>query len=299
MSDVAANPDFKTPSALRRGWEIFREVLSRPSGAIGVGIVLFHIVIALIGPAIVPYEFAQQDVDAILQPPSAAHWFGTDRLGRDVLTRTVLGGREAMVISTASTIVAMIWGAMLGILVALIGGRFDELVMRCADALMSIPWILIVMIFVAALGTGTGALIPVLGFSYGLSVVYLARSAALDFVTRDFVLAAKARGERRSTILLKELLPNVRDSLAVQGAMQWSWIILAVSSLSFLGMGVAPPAPDWGLMISDARGVMAAAPWTAIWPMLALSSLIIGINLAVDALAKVLGVDRVQRSPVP
>jgi peptide/nickel transport system permease protein len=278
---------------------LMRDLVSRPSGAVGIGIVLFHIIIAVIGPAIAPYDYAQQDVDAILQAPSAAHWFGTDRLGRDVFTRTLLGGREAMLISTASTIIALIWGAILGIVVALVGGRLDEMVMRCADALMSIPWILIVMIFVAALGTGTTALIPVLGFSYGLSVIYLARSAALDFVARDFILAAKARGERRRTIIMKELLPNVRDSLAVQGAMQWSWIILAVSSLSFLGMGVAPPAPDWGLMISDARGVMAAAPWTAIWPMLALSSLIIGINLAVDSLAKVLGVDRVQRSPVP
>src|SRR5690606_12748051 len=187
---------------------VMRDLVSRPSGAIGVGIVLFHIIIAIIGPAIAPYDFAHQDVDAILQAPSAAHWFGTDRLGRDVFTRTLLGGREAMIISTASTIVAMIWGAILGIVVALVGGRLDEIVMRCADALMSIPWILIVMIFVAALGTGTSALIPVLGFSYGLSVIYLARSAALDFVTRDFVLAAKARGERRRTIILKELLPN-------------------------------------------------------------------------------------------
>jgi len=296
---MSAEADSASLSAWRRSAGVLRDLVSKPSGAIGLGIVLFHVVVAIIGPAIVPYDFAQQDVDAILQPPSSAHWFGTDRLGRDVFTRTILGGREAMFISTAATIVAMIWGAILGIVVALVGGRLDELVMRCVDALMSIPWILIVMLFVAALGTGTTALIPVLGFSYGLSVVYLARSAALDFVTRDFVLAAKARGERRSTIVVKELLPNVRDSLAVQGAMQWSWIILGVSSLSFLGMGVTPPTPDWGLMIADARGVMAAAPWTAIWPMLALSSLIIGINLAVDALAKVLGVDRVQRSPVP
>jgi len=296
---MSAEADSAPLSAWRRSAGVLRDLVSRPSGAIGLGIVLFHVVIAIIGPAIVPYDFAQQDVDAILQPPSSAHWFGTDRLGRDVFTRTILGGREAMFISTAATIVAMIWGAILGIVVALVGGRLDELVMRCVDALMSIPWILIVMLFVAALGTGTTALIPVLGFSYGLSVVYLARSAALDFVTRDFVLAAKARGERRATIVVKELLPNVRDSLAVQGAMQWSWIILGVSSLSFLGMGVTPPTPDWGLMIADARGVMAAAPWTTIWPMLALSSLIIGINLAVDALAKVLGVDRVQRSPAP
>ena len=130
-------------------------------------------------------------------------------------------------------------------------------------------------------------------------MVYLARSAALDFVTRDFVLAAQARGESQWTIASRELLPNVRDSLAVQGAMQWSWIFLAVSSLSFLGMGVAPPTPDWGQMISDSRGIMRTAPWTVIWPMFFLSSLIIGINMAIDAWAKVLGIDRVQRAPGP
>lgn len=272
-------------------------IFRRPSGAAGLLIVFIHIAVALSSPWIAPHDPASQDSAAMQQVPSAVHLFGTDKLGRDVLSRTLLGGREAMLISTVATILALIWGGLLGIVLALVGGRLDMVVMRCVDALISIPWILLVMLFVVTLGTGTAALIPVLGFSYGLSVVYLARSATLDFVTRDFVLAAQARGESRWTIATKELLPNVRDSLAVQGAMQWSWIFLAVSSLSYLGMGVAPPTPDWGQMIADSRGIMQTAPWTVIWPMAALSSLIIGINLAVDAWAKVLGVDRIQRAP--
>ena len=276
----------------RRGGPLWRAVLSSPSGAIGVALVAAHVLIAIFAPLLAPYDYAFQNVDALMQPPSAAHWFGTDTLGRDVLTRTLLGGRESMFICTVATAVAMLWGGILGIFLALVGGWTDNIVMRCADALMSMPWILFVMIFVAALGTGTGALIPILAVSYGLAVVYLARSATLDFVTRDFVLAAKVRGEKRSTIVIKELLPNVRDSLAVQAAMQWSWMILGVSSLSYLGLGVPPPTPDWGLMIADARGIMAVAPWTAIFPIIALSSLIIGANLAVDAFSKALGVDR-------
>ncbi|MFO1120794.1 MAG: ABC transporter permease [Hyphomicrobiales bacterium] len=274
-------------------------ILRRPSGAVGLAIVALQIALALLSPHLVPHDPAAQDAAAILQPPSWVHPFGTDRLGRDVFSRTLLGGREAMLISTVSTLVAMAWGTLVGVFVALAGGRVDALVMRVVDAVVSVPWILLVMLFVTALGVGTTALIPVLGFSYGLSVVYLARSATLDFVTRDFVLAAQARGEARWTIARRELLPNVRDSLAVQGAMQWSWIFLAVSSLSFLGMGVAPPTPDWGQMIADSRGVMRTAAWTVVWPMAFLSSLIIGINLAVDAWAKVLGVDRVQRTPGP
>ena len=277
----------------------FGAILRRPSGAAGLMIVVLHIFIAIVAPLIVPYDPALQDSTSILQPPSTLHLFGTDRLGRDVFSRTLLGGREAMLITTLSTVFAMAWGGVLGVLVALVGGKLDALVMRIVDALVSVPWILLVMLFVTALGTGTAALVPVLGLSYGLSVVYLARSAALDFVTRDFVLAAQARGESQWTIASRELLPNVRDSLAVQGAMQWSWIFLAVSSLSFLGMGVAPPTPDWGQMISDSRGIMRTAPWTVIWPMFFLSSLIIGINMAIDAWAKVLGIDRVQRAPGP
>ena len=278
---------------------VLRDVWAQKSGRIGMVIVGLHLAVALAAPLIVPQDPAFQDAGAMLQSPSLTHWFGTDRLGRDVFSRTLLGGREAMMIATIATVIAMVWGSTLGILVALIGGRTDAVVMRFVDALMSIPWILLVMLFVAALGSSSAALVPVLGFSYGLSVVYLARAAALDFVARDFVVAAQARGHSRWSIAVTELLPNVRDSLAVQGAMQWSWILLAVSSLSFLGMGVAPPTPDWGQMIADARGIMQRAPWALIWPMLALSSLVIGMNLAVDAWARVTGVERNRRVPGP
>jgi peptide/nickel transport system permease protein len=289
MSGVAALPVSR----------VLRDVWAQRSGRIGIVIVGLHLAVALAAPLIVPQDPAFQDAGAMLQPPSLTHWFGTDRLGRDVFSRTLLGGREAMLIATIATVIAMVWGSTLGILVALIGGRTDAVVMRFVDALMSIPWILLVMLFVAALGSSSAALVPVLGFSYGLSVVYLARAAALDFVARDFVVAAQARGHSRWSIAVTELLPNVRDSLAVQAAMQWSWILLAVSSLSFLGMGVAPPTPDWGQMIADARGIMQRAPWALIWPMLALSSLVIGMNLAVDAWARVTGVERNRRVPGP
>lgn len=269
-----------------------RAVLAQPSGVIGLGLVTAHVIVALAAPLIVPHDPTLQSADLILQAPSWIHPFGNDRLGRDILSRAMLGGREAMLIATLATIAAMIWGTALGLFVALAGGRWDAYAMRIVDAMMSIPWVLMVMIFVAALGVGATALIPVLGFSYGLSVVYIARAAALDFVARDFVLAAQVRGERRGTILWREIMPNVRDTLAVQGAMQWSWIMLGISSLSFLGLGVAPPTPDWGLMIADGRGVMQIAPWAVLWPMAMLSSLIVGVNLAADACAKALGVDR-------
>ena len=275
---------------------VLRAVLSQPSGAIGVTLVVGHIALALLSPFILPHDPIAQSADLILQGPRLTSPFGTDRLGRDILSRVMLGGREAMLIATLATLIAMIWGTSVGLFLALIGGRTDAYAMRIVDALSSIPGILIVMIFVAALGVGAMALIPILSFSYGLSVIYIARAAALDFVARDFVLAAQARGHARTTILIREILPNVRDSLAVQGAMQWSWLLLGIASLSFLGLGVAPPTPDWGLMIADGRGVMQTAPWAVLWPMAMLSSLIVGVNLAADAFAKALGVDRQLRT---
>jgi peptide/nickel transport system permease protein len=284
---------------MKSGFATLSAVLRQRSGAVGIVLVIVHLLIALLAPIIIPHDAVAQNAAAILEPPSFAHLFGTDRLGRDIFSRTLLGGREAIVISTLSTICAMVWGSLLGIILALAGGRLDACVMRVVDAMVAIPWILLVMLFVAALGSSSVALIPLLGFSYGLSVIYLARSAALDFVARDFVLAAQVRGESRWTIAVTKLLPNIRDSLAVQGAMQWSWIFLAVSSLSFLGMGVAPPTPDWGQMISDARGIMRSAPWAVVWPMVFLSSLIIGVNLSVDAWAKVLSIGQLGRIPQP
>jgi len=275
-----------------------RDVLARPSGAIGLAIIVIHLAIALLAPLVVPYDSAAQDSNAMFADPSWQHWLGGDHLGRDVLTRTLMGGREAILVSTMATAVAVLWGGLFGIFLAFAGRFVDEAAMRMVDAMLAIPWILFVMLFVAGLGTGIGVLIPILGISYGLSIVRVVRAAALDVVTRDFIQAARARGERRSVVIVHEMLPNVLDTLAVQAAMTWSWMLLGFSSLSFLGFGATPPTPDWGLMIADARSAMMVSPWPALVPMVALSSLIIGINLLSDGLAKALGVDRMTKSAV-
>ena len=277
---------------------VLSAMASRPSGLVGLILVAFHIVLAIVSPAIAPYDFRELSAQIILNEPSSEHWFGTDNLGRDVFTRTMLGGRQALLVTTISTILAIIWGGLLGVLLGLVGGRLDELLMRLVDAFLCLPWILVLLLIVVMVGSGPAVLIPTLGFFYGIPVIRMARAATHDVVALDFVTAARARGEARSTIVRRELLPNVLDVLLVEGAMRWSWMLLAFSSLSFLGFGVAPPTPDWGLMISDARSFMSLAPWAALAPVAALSSLIIGINLSADALAKALGIDRAQKAPV-
>ena len=271
---------------------------SRTSGLVGLILVAFHIVLAIVAPLIAPYDFKELSAQIILNAPSSEHWFGTDNLGRDILTRTMLGGRQAILVTTISTIIAIIWGGLLGVLFGLVGGRLDELLMRLVDAFLCLPWILVLLLIVVMVGSGPVILILTLGFFYGIPVIRMARAATHDVVALDFVTAARTRGEARSTIVRRELLPNVLDVLLVEGAMRWSWMLLAFSSLSFLGFGITPPTPDWGLMISDARSFMSIAPWTALPPVVALSSLIIGINLSGDALAKALGIDRAQKAPV-
>ncbi len=277
---------------------VISAMASRPSGLVGLIIVGSHIVLAIVSPAIVPYDFKELNAQLILSGPSTEHWFGTDNLGRDILTRTMLGGQQALFVTSISTVLAIAWGGLLGILLGLVGGRLDDLLMRVVDAFLAIPWILFLLLIVSVVGLGNTVLIPTLAFFYGIPVVRMARAATHDVVALDFVTAARARGEARSTIVRRELLPNVLDVLLVEGAMRWSWMLLAFSSLSFLGFGVAPPTPDWGLMISDARSFMSLAPWAALAPVVALSSLIVGINLSADALAKALGIDRAQKAPL-
>jgi peptide/nickel transport system permease protein len=277
---------------------VLYDICSRPSGAIGLSLVLFHIILALISPYIVPYDYKAMDAGSMLSTPTIDHWLGTDHLGRDILTRVLLGGREAIFVTAVATPIAVMWGGFIGIFFGLIGGRVDEFFMRIVDAFLSLPWILKMLVLIVTFGSSMFVLMPTLAFFYGIPVIRIARAATHDVVARDFILSAKARGQKRITIIMRELLPNVLDTLMVEGAMRWSWMLLAFSSLSFLGFGVSPPTPDWGLMISDARGFMSFRPWGVIGPVIALSTLIIGINLTADALAKALGVDRAQKAPV-
>jgi peptide/nickel transport system permease protein len=277
---------------------VLTDIAARPSGAAGLALVGFHVALSLFAPLLAPYDYRAVDPNLMLTGPTAANWLGTDQLGRDVLTRTMLGGQIALLVTSVATPLAVLWGGLLGVYLGLVGGRLDDVVMRVVDAFLSLPWILKMLVIIVIFGSSAPVLIPTLAFFYGVPVIRIARAAAHSVVARDYVLAARARGHSRFWIICKEILPNVRDALMVEGAMRWSWMLLAFSSLSFLGFGVTPPTPDWGLMISDSRSFIAFAPWAGLAPITALSSLIVGINLLADAMAKALGVDRSQKAPV-
>jgi len=275
---------------------------------IGLTLIVIHVLLALLSPYLVPKNTLTMDAQLRNQAPSTEHLMGTDKLGRDMFSRALVGGRVALLVTVLGTAIAMTWGGLTGILLGFLGGRTDEYVMRIVDALLAImrivdallaiPWLLVLLLIISILGTKPWVQTLTFGFTYGYTAIRVARAATLDYVTHEFVLAARARGERKRTIVLRELLPNVLDVLLVDGAMTWSWMLLGFSSLSFLGFGVTPPIPDWGFMIAKNREILAIQPWAIFGPAIMLSSLIIGINLFSDALAKALGLDRSQGAPV-
>ena len=294
MENIKRNPKSTSAKIL----EVLGTMASRPSGLIGLVILIFHVSLALVSPYLAPYDYKAIDPTLMLQEPSSEFWFGTDSLGRDVFSRTILGGRIALTVTFFGSLIALFWGGLLGIFCGLVGGKIDDVVMRIVDAFLSIPWILAMLLIVSLLGTSIEVLIPALGFFYGKGIVRVARAATHDVIAKDFIVSARARGHSNMSIIWNEILPNVRDAILVEGAMRWSWMLLGFSSLSFLGFGVSPPTPDWGLMISNARGLMSFAYWAVIAPIVGLSTLIIGINLTADAFAKALGIDRSTKAPV-
>jgi peptide/nickel transport system permease protein len=272
--------------------KLLKTIVSRPSGAVGLGLTVFHILMALCAPWIAPFDPTAQNADAILMAPSTQHWMGTDTLGRDVFSRVLHGGRLAIAVTFSAAVIATLWGGFAGIFFGTVGGRVNEYSMRIVDAFLSMPWLLFLLLIISIGGAGPVTIIPTLGFFYGVAVLRVIRGAAMQVAARDFVTAAKARGEALWPILSREMFPNLSDILLVEGAMRWSWMLLAFSSLSFLGFGATPPTPDWGLMVAQERGLLSTAPWGVFWPCVALSSLIIGINLLADAVGKALGLDR-------
>ena len=282
-------------SAFSETWENLRR---SKAGMIGLVLIIIHVFLAVTAPIIVPHDPLVMSAPDRNLAPSLEHPFGTDKLGRDVFSRSLMGGRVAMLVTIIAISLAVIWGGLVGILLGFLGGRTDEIVMRVVDALLAIPWLLLLLLIIAILGTNMRVQTLTFAFTYGILTIRVARAATHDYVTNEFVLAARARGESKRTIVIRELLPNVRDVLLVDGAMNWSWMLIAFASLSFLGFGVTPPTPDWGFMIAKNRDILAIQPWAVFGPVLMLSTLIIGINLFADAFAKAIGLDRSHGAPV-
>jgi peptide/nickel transport system permease protein len=263
-----------------------REFLRRSQlGRWGFGLTLFLLIVALAAPWLAPYDPIAQNLPARLVAPTAAHWMGTDELGRDILSRTIYGTRVSMLVSVSVVFGAGIIGLAIGSVAGYFGGWFDRLVnIVLINAFLSFPGILLAIAFAAFLGPGLDKVILALVVTGWAGYARLARAQVLQAKEMEYVLAARSLGASHTRILIGHLLPNIIQPLLVQGTIAMAGAILAESTLSFLGVGILAPMPSWGAMLNDARGHLFDAPHLVIFPALAVITAVLAFNLLGDAL---------------
>jgi peptide/nickel transport system permease protein len=260
---------------------------------IGLIVLLVHLIVAITGPFWAPYGFSQMGTGSPLAGMSWAHPFGVDQLGRDVFSRVVHGSHIVILLSLSGTAIGLLVGAVLGLLSGYLGGWFDNLLQRLLEALISIPFLVLALIAIASAGpelSGNPILVVlVVALVYAPRIARIARAAAMDIATRDYVTVARLRGESAWSVMRRELLPNATGVLLVEFALRAGYAPVLVGSLGFLGFGLRPPTPEWGLMISENRALIIITPITVLGPGLALASLVVGLNLFTEGLARILG----------
>ena len=269
-----------TPRRLARA---FTELTASRSAAVGVVIILFWIFVAVAAPLIAPYGPTEMH-DARLEAPSLQHWLGTDHLARDVMSRLFWGTRVVVALAPISVFLGILMAAPLGLLSGYVGGRLDMLIMRGVDILMSFPTLLIYILIIVTYGPSIAVVVISISLGSIPPITRIVRSLVMDVRTKDYVSAARLRGERRRYILLREILPNVSGPIIVDATIRIGYAIMAIGALGFLGLGIPPPTPDWGGMINEGRQWIFAMPWTVLAPAAALSSMVVGLNLLADGM---------------
>lgn len=274
-----------------RLWSLWRQMPL--SFRIGSLILVVHLIVAATGPFWAPYGYSQMGAGPPLSGMSLAHPFGIDQLGRDVFSRVVHGSHIVILLSLSGTLLGLVLGAIIGLLSGYVGGWIDEAVQRVLEALISIPFLVLALIAIAAAGTDYAGnpilIVLVVALVYAPRIARMARAAAIDIATRDYVTVARLRGESAWSVMLRELVPNATGVLLVEFALRAGYAPVLIGSLGFLGFGLRPPTPEWGLMISENRALLIIAPSTVLGPGLALASLVVGLNLFTEGLARVLG----------
>ncbi len=278
------------PTAARLG-ALWRRMPT--SFRIGAIILLLHFVVAATGPLWAPYGPSQIGTGIPLSGMSWAHPFGVDQLGRDVFSRVVHGSHLVILLSLSGTFLGLVIGAIVGLLSGYVRGWIDETLQRLLEAIISIPFLVLALIAIVAAGPELSGnplmLVLVIAVIYAPRIARMARAAALDIVTRDFVTVARLRGENAWSIMRRELLPNATSVLLVEFALRAGYAPVLIGSLGFLGFGIRPPTPEWGVMISENRSLIIYSPITVVGPGMMLASLVVGLNLFTEGLARILG----------
>jgi len=252
---------------------------------IGLLILTFWSLCALAGRRVVPFDPFEADILNALAAPSPTHWFGTDQLGRDVLSRVVVGARDILLVAPLATALGVALGVVLGLVSGYFRGIIDDVVGRLIDALLALPLVIIALLALTAIGPSRLTVIVVIGVVFAPLVARTVRAAVLTERNLDYVAAARLRNEHAAYILFAEILPNILPPIAVEASVRLGYAIFTVATLSFIGFGIQPPSPDWGLAVAESYGLINGGIW---WPVLfntlAVASLVIGVNLASDGI---------------
>jgi peptide/nickel transport system permease protein len=256
--------------------------------AVGSIIIAGLIFLAIFGRWLIPYDVETMHFDHLKEFPSREFLLGTDRFGRDVLSRLILGTSTTMLIAGASTALATILGTIIGLSSAFYGGLFDKIAMRVIDVFIAFPTLVFAMFVIGVLGSGVFNGIIVISLMFTPSIARVVRSAAISIVVLDYVNVARMRGERTLYILFNEVAPNLYPTLLVEASIRFGMAILVTAGLSYIGLGPPPPAPDWGTMASEGRSIMLSNPWPVFAPSIAIVMAVIGVNLLGDGIGALL-----------
>ena len=295
MVDVIVNPaplaPMAAPAASERAQarrETLRLLLRKPAFIIGNIIIIGWIICAVLGQRITPYD-PFNDFSAGHLPPSAEHLFGTDRIGRDVLSRVMVGSRDVLIVAPLAALLGVTAGTFLGLIMGYYRGRTDDILSRLVEAFLALPVILVALLTLVVLGTSAIVVVFVVGILFTPIVARTVRSAVLAERELDYVTAAKLRGESGLFILSREIFPNVLGPTVVEMTVRFGYAIFTVATLSFLGVGLQPPSPDWGLSVSEEyTNMIAGIWWSTLFPALAIASTVVAVNLIADSLQSVL-----------
>ena len=264
--------------------DLLRRLLRSPQGCLGIGIVGLVLLLVLAGPWLAPHSPEGLAPLNRYKPPSAQFWLGTDQYGRDIFSRLLWGARATVLLAALAVTLATIAGAVIGTFSAFVGGRVDEAIMRTIDAILALPTLLMALLIVSTLGKSSGNAVLAIAIAGTPGMARITRSVALAVRKQDYVSAAIARGEGTAFIVLREMLPNVVAPIVIEWTIRIAFAVMVFATLSFLGLGAQPPAPEWGLMAAEARKFMHLSPWMILWPSLAIALVAIGFNLLGDGL---------------
>jgi peptide/nickel transport system permease protein len=287
MTSIAEAPIRSETSTARR--ERLRLILRSPSFVLGSVVILFWVACAILGDRVTPYHPLFDQTPDLSASPSSEHWFGTDRLGRDVFSRVLAGSRDILLIAPLATVLATVFGTALGLITGYLRGIADDTISRVIDAVLAIPLIVLAVTVVASLGSrSVWSVTVVIAIVFSPIIARTVRAAVLGEAQLDYVEAARLRGENSIYVMFSEVLPNVMPPILVEATIRLGYAIFAVATLTFIGFGLQPPSADWAVQIGDNYQFLDQQWWTVLFPALAIASLVVAVNLVSDSVQQVL-----------